>query len=94
MSETEETITEAPPAPKPPASEEYPRPVAEEDYARDIPGYDPREDKGPERWEDQYAVKQDPSILSADEVPLEDSRKDETSVLASDIFDSEGNRVE
>ncbi len=55
------------------------------------PKYDPREDPGPERLED------DPKFIEkhilggrklamsdSKEVPLEDSRRDETTVLASD----------
>lgn len=36
---------------------------------------------------------EEPVELSAEEVPLEESRKDETSVLATDQFDQDGNRV-
>jgi hypothetical protein len=56
------------------------------------PKYDPRTDPGPERIEDADGV-QDDTPTSAKEVPLEDSRKDDTSVLATDQFDAEGNRI-
>lgn len=55
------------------------------------PKYDPREDPGPERLEDdpkfveQYVL-HGRKLAKSDskEVPLEDSRRDETTVLASD----------
>ena len=54
-----------------------------------------RRDQGPERWEDKMTPGQeDPAPLSAEEVDPEEARKDETTVLATDIFDSEGNRLE
>lgn len=61
-------------------------PVEREDY-------DPRKDPGPERYEDQFP----PAVetpLSAEEVDPEESRRDETTVLAGDAFDGEGNRQE
>jgi hypothetical protein len=45
--------------------------------------YDPRTDHGPKRPEDQVAAEND-TPLSAEEVPLEKSRKDETTLLATD----------
>ena len=68
----------------------------EEDFVEPKPldEYNPREDPGPERYEDKMApTQEDPAELSAEEVDPEEARKDETTVLASDIFDSEGNRV-
>jgi hypothetical protein len=44
---------------------------------------DPRQDPGPERYEDKN-MPEDNTPLTAEEVPLEDSRKDETTALASD----------
>ncbi len=68
--------------------------VAKEDMAKEPKGYDPRKDFGPERHEDLNAPKQEnPAKLSAKEVDPEEARKDETSVLATDVFDSEGNRI-
>lgn len=54
------------------------------------PKYDPREDPGPARIEDSippsspYDPNYKPVKSSSKEVPLEDSRKDETTVLATD----------
>lgn len=61
-------------------------PVEREDY-------DPRKDPGPPRYEDQFPPAVD-TPLSAEEVDPEESRRDETTVLASDAFDGEGNRQE
>lgn len=47
--------------------------------------YDPRKDLGPVRREDEEAQAADNTPLSAKEVPLEASRKDETTLLATDI---------
>lgn len=60
-----------------------------------IEDYDPRKDPGPKRREDEEAEEADDTPLSAEEVPLEDSRKDETSLLATDIVrvDDEGEIV-
>ena len=55
--------------------------------------YDPRKDPGPQRYEDTEAAAEDETPVDSKEVPLEDSRKDDTTVLATDVFDSEGNRV-
>lgn len=54
--------------------------------------YDPRKDPGPERYEDRLALGAE-TPLSAEEVDPEDTRRDETTVLASDVFDQEGNRI-
>lgn len=48
-----------------------------------ITEYDPRKDFGPKRPEDEVDV-EDETPLSAEEVPLEASRKDETTLLATD----------
>jgi hypothetical protein len=55
--------------------------------------YDPRKDPGPKRIEDHYAEGAvDPKVYDKRvEVPLEDSVKDHTTILATDTFDSEGN---
>jgi hypothetical protein len=47
--------------------------------------YNPRHDPGPERPEDEEASAADKTPLSAKEVPLEKSRKDDTSILATDL---------
>lgn len=50
----------------------------------------------PPRYEDAILTTPEdfePAESSTHEVPLEESRKDETTVLATDIFDSDGNRV-
>lgn len=49
----------------------------------DLSDYDPRNDPGPERREDQVEAAVE-TPLSAEEVSLEESRKDETTVLATD----------
>lgn len=56
------------------------------------PNDNPRLDPGPSRYEDRFDTVID-TPLSSPEVDLEDQRKDETTVLATDVFDSEGNRV-
>jgi hypothetical protein len=77
MSETE-VQPEAPPAPEP-----TPQAVPDSERVRyeDNPANFPQE----EGFE--------PAPLSAEEVPLESQRKDETSVLATDRFNEEGERV-
>ncbi len=60
--------------------------------------YDPRQDLGPERREDIAARETLAGMDFAEvegqiEVSLEESRKDETTVLATDTFDGEGNRI-
>lgn len=56
----------------------------------DTEEYDPRKDLGPERYEDRIAREQaegeEGTPLSAEEVSPEDSIRDETTVLASDVF--------
>lgn len=55
--------------------------------------YNPREDKGPKRIEDTDAEgARDPDVYAdVKEVPLEDSVKNHTTILATDTFDSAGN---
>lgn len=53
--------------------------------------YDPRQDPGPARIEDLAAAAEDDTPVDSTEVPLEDSVKDHTTVLATDTFDLEGN---
>lgn len=48
-----------------------------------ITEYDPRTDPGPERYEDQF-VAEDDTPLSAPERTDEESRRDETTVMAND----------
>lgn len=55
--------------------------------------YNPREDPGPKRYEDINAEAADDTPVDSVEVPLEESRRDETTVLATDQFDLEGNRI-
>lgn len=55
--------------------------------------YNPRTDPGPPRREDVDALAADDTPVENKEVPLEDSRKDETTVLATDVFNSEGKRI-
>lgn len=61
--------------------------VLKERSAPSVPAildYDPRKDYGPDRPEDaSYA--EDDTPLSAEEVPLENSRKDESTILATDL---------
>lgn len=78
MADEEETPQEEPvPDPDP-----DPNPVPIEDS-----DYDARKDLGPPRPEDQILTTEEgfePAELSSPEVPLEESRKDETTVLATD----------
>ena len=67
--------------------------VNEGPVLKPIEEYDPRKDPGPERYEDQMEPPYELAEVTSPEVPLEESRKDETTVLASDVFDAEGNRV-
>lgn len=53
--------------------------------------YDPRKDPGPARLEDLAAAAEDDTPVETTEVPLEESVKDHTTVLATDTFDLEGN---
>jgi hypothetical protein len=48
---------------------------------------------GKEDVHGEHAPVPDDTPLSAEEVDLESQRKDETSALAGDQYDSEGNRV-
>lgn len=58
----------------------------------DLSEYDPRKDPGPPRFEDLVAAAEDDTPVDGQiEVPLEESVKDHTTILASDIFDGEGN---
>jgi hypothetical protein len=50
----------------------------------DVAEYNPRTDPGPERKEDVEAASHDDTPLSAEEVPLEASRRDDTTLLATD----------
>lgn len=65
----------------------------------DTEEYNPRTDLGPERYEDRIAREQaegeESAPLSAEEVPPEASIRDETTVLASDVFtvDDENNII-
>lgn len=49
-----------------------------------ITEYDPRKDPGPKRVEDEEAEEADDTPLSAEEVPLEESRKNESTLLSTD----------
>jgi hypothetical protein len=55
--------------------------------------YNPRLDPGPPRPEDAPVEEENPVELTSPEVPLEESRKDDTTDLATDIFNDEGQRV-
>ena len=66
--------TEAPPEPQPEPPPPAPEPVPDEDRVRYED--DPSNFPVPEGFE--------PAELSAPEVPLEESRKDETTILATD----------
>lgn len=57
----------------------------------DLGDYNPRNDPGPPRPEDTDV--EDDTPTSSPEVPLEESRKDDTTVLATDQFDNEGHRI-
>lgn len=76
-------------------TEEHLSPEAQAQAPQEGPpeGYNPREDPGGPRYEDQFITEVD-TPLSSPEVPLEESRKDETTVLATDQFDAEGNRIQ
>lgn len=54
--------------------------------------YDPTKDPGPFRPEDAVVIADD-TPLSAEEVDPESQRMDESSSLAGDKYDNEGNRV-
>lgn len=59
--------------------------------------YDPRKDTGGERYEDSIDLPRNfegkAAKVDSEEVNPEKARRDDTTVLASDQFDSEGNRV-
>lgn len=61
-----------------------------------LPPPAPAKPKEGVRWEDlpENQPKQDnPVELSAEEIDPESRRKDHTTVLAGDLFDGEGNRI-
>lgn len=57
----------------------------------------PRDDPGPVRLEDTWPQDLgegvEPVELTSPEVPLEDSVRDHTTVLATDVFDNEGHII-
>lgn len=60
------------------------------------PDFEPSQVETPTRFEDTLDLNPEgfePAPLSAEEVPLEDSRRDDTSVLATDRFGQDGNRI-
>ena len=79
MSDYDETQAAPEPAPEP-------APVSIPDSER------VRYEDDPARFPPQEGF--EPAPLSADERPDDESRKDETSAMASDRYDGEGNRIQ